>query len=128
MNVHIEFWDLVTWLIGMLVSFASFCFVGGRILLGQFERRQTDRWSQQELARREAAAHWDSRFTALENASRSETSEIARIGRELLELKADLPVKFVRREDYVINQTRIEAKLDALWNRLDRNLGDRRES
>ncbi len=39
--------------------------------------------------------------------------------RELLELRADLPLHYVRREDYVRGQAVIEAKLDSLYNKLD---------
>lgn len=38
--------------------------------------------------------------------------------RDLLSLKADLPMMYVRREDYIRGQTVIEAKLDALFNEL----------
>ena len=34
-------------------------------------------------------------------------------------MKADLPLHYVRREDYIRGQSLIEAKLDALGNKLD---------
>jgi hypothetical protein len=44
--------------------------------------------------------------------------------RELLRLKASLPLEYVRREDWIRNQTVIEAKLDALAAKLE-NMGGR---
>ncbi|SDH93493.1 hypothetical protein [Roseospirillum parvum] len=40
--------------------------------------------------------------------------ELHGLERSLLEMKADMPLHYVRREDYVRNQTVIESKLDAL--------------
>jgi hypothetical protein len=39
--------------------------------------------------------------------------------RQILELKADMPLNYVRREDYIRGQTVIEAKLDALASKLE---------
>jgi hypothetical protein len=36
-----------------------------------------------------------------------------------MRFKADLPLNYVRREDYIRGQTVIEAKLDALYNKLE---------
>jgi len=36
------------------------------------------------------------------------------VEREILQLKADLPLNYVRREDYVLNMATIMAKLDAM--------------
>ncbi|MGE4296950.1 MAG: hypothetical protein AB7E47_02880 [Desulfovibrionaceae bacterium] len=44
--------------------------------------------------------------------------------REILKLKAALPLDYVRREDWIRNQTIIEAKLDALAAKLE-NMGGR---
>ncbi len=39
--------------------------------------------------------------------------------RSILQLRAELPLEYVRREDWIRNQTVIEAKLDALAAKLD---------
>ena len=39
--------------------------------------------------------------------------------RDFLNWKADMPIHYVRREDYVRGQVIIEAKLDALYNKLE---------
>lgn len=40
--------------------------------------------------------------------------------RNLLRLRAELPLEYVRREDFIRNQTVIEAKLDALAEKFDK--------
>lgn len=46
--------------------------------------------------------------------SKESDKKIADVEREVLELKAQLPEKYVRREDYIRGQTVLESKLDAL--------------
>ena len=48
-----------------------------------------------------------------------DAKEWARLEKEFLKYQADLPLHYVRREDYVRNQTVIEAKLDALALKLE---------
>ncbi|MBN3264569.1 hypothetical protein [Pectobacterium brasiliense] len=97
MKIEVEFWSLV----GLLLSFMSFLFAAGRILLTQIEKRLNER------------------FAALENARQKSEQGWTRLEREFLEFRADLPLIYVRREDYIRGQTIIEAKLDALYNKLE---------
>ncbi|QDF95180.1 hypothetical protein CJ010_00740 [Azoarcus sp. DD4] len=114
MTIQIELWALITFLVGLLVTFLAAAFAAGKVLLGQVEKRLDTRFEAQASASKVQQAHWDTRFAALEIASREESAQWQRVERELLTLKADLPVFYVRREDYVRNQTVIEAKLDAV--------------
>ncbi|WP_339615232.1 hypothetical protein [uncultured Gilvimarinus sp.] len=58
---------------------------------------------------------FDKRFGTLED----EAKQWQQVERDLLKLKADLPLHYVRREDYVRNQTVIESKLDAVALKFD---------
>lgn len=100
MIVQLELWHLIT----MLLAFFSAVGFFGKILLAQFEKRQD---AQTE--------HWDKRFTQLEEAAK----DWSRVERDFLEWKAKLPMTFVMREDYVRNQTVIEAKLDSVMLRIE---------
>lgn len=93
MKVSFELWQLIT-----LTIMAAGLFTGlGKLLLVQFQRDM------------------DARLAAIaEDAKRWRQTE-----RDLLQLKADLPERFVRREDYIRNQSVIEAKLDALGSKLE---------
>lgn len=64
-------------------------------------------------------AQIDRRITGIEQQNRTESEGWKRIERELLELRAELPLQYVRREDYVRGQTVIESKLDSLYSKLE---------
>ncbi|NLR73566.1 hypothetical protein [Leeia aquatica] len=110
MTVQVEFWQLVS----LLVSFLGFLFAAGKLLLAQIERRLNERFAAMESARETAGRHWDERFGALLEHIKREAEGWQSLEREFLRFQADLPLNYVRREDYVRNQTVIEAKLDAV--------------
>lgn len=90
--VVLEIWQVVTLVSGVgggLV--ATFTALLNR-LIAQFEERQ------------------DERFKAISADGQSWRD----LERAFLNLRAELPEKYVRREDYIRGQTVIEAKLDAL--------------
>lgn len=118
-SVQIELWALIIFLVGLAVTVIGGIVGAARYSLTQSERRQDERHEAAEKARLERARHWDARFTALEAAAKEDAGQWQRVERELLSLKADLPVLYVRREDYVRNQTIIEAKLDAVALKLE---------
>ena len=97
MTVQVEFWQLLTFLVGLLMSFLAFAFAAGKLLLSQIDRRLEQRFKSVEAA----------------------TADLQKLEKEFLIWKADLPLQYVRREDYVRNQTVIESKLDALAVRLE---------
>ncbi|EBA1658035.1 hypothetical protein HW82_27195 [Salmonella enterica] len=96
MTLQVEFWTVV----GFLITFLSF--VGGmaKWLFSKAEDRQAARFASLEATMKETASRWND------------------LEREFLEFKARLPVDYVRREDYIRGQTVIEAKLDAVYEKL----------
>lgn len=115
MTIQVEFWELVK----LLIGFFGFLFTAGKLLLMQKERRDNERFEAQEESRKQAAKHWDERFTAIERQRQQESEGLLNLEREFLRFQADLPVTYVRREDYVRGQSVIEAKLDALYSKLE---------
>jgi hypothetical protein len=122
MIVTLELWHLITLLLAFFGCVGTF----GSVLLRMFEKRLIERFSAQEKAqkaaaesqeksRMEAQAHWDQRFTSLDSSSR----EWTRIEKDFLRWQAELPFRYVLRDDYVRNQTVIEAKMDAIATRLE---------
>ena len=93
-----------------------------RLLMTQFERRLDERFQVQEAARAEAQKLWTAKFETLEQCAQNEAREWQRIERDILLLKADLPLNYVRREDYIRNQTIIEAKIDGLALKIENAL------
>lgn len=108
-----------TWLAGLLFMFFSVVWAFGKVLLKQIEKRLGERFEAQDAAREIAQKHWDTKFSAIEEAGREESRQWQRIERELFLLKAELPVQYVRREDYIRNQTVIEAKIDRVFGKLE---------
>ena len=115
MTVQIEFWQLIT----LLLAFLGFLFAAGRLLLSQIDRRLNDRFETIEKAREEGQATWRQTFTHHLEEERRETDLMRSIEREFLRFQAELPLQYVHREDYVRGQSVIEAKLDALYNKLE---------
>lgn len=59
------------------------------------------------------------RLDAIERTSREEAGNWQRMEREILQLKAELPLHYVRREDYAQNIATIMAKIDAMGMRIE---------
>lgn len=115
MTVQVEFWQLIT----LLLAFLGFLFAAGKLLLSQIDRRLNERFETIEKAREEGQATWRATFTQHLDEERRETDLLRNIEREFLRFQAELPLQYVRREDYVRGQSVIEAKLDALYNKLE---------
>ncbi len=105
MNITPE--QITTWL-SVLGALASVAWALGRVLISQFSKLLDARFEGQ-----------DERFAALMRGQEQERVNWQRIERDLLELRAELPVAYVRREDHVRMQTVIEAKLDAIHVRVE---------
>ena len=83
-----------------------------KLVVEQFEKRLNERFELMEKARDEGRKLWDQRFLRLEQQQHA-------LERDVLELKADLPVNYVRREDAIRSETVINAKLDAVAAKID---------
>lgn len=99
MTIQIDLWQLVTALGGLLLLGLTFLFGAGKVLLGQVAKQLDARFTA-----------IDSRFSAIE----ATNADVQELEKAFLRWQADLPLHYVRREDYVRNQTVIEAKLDAI--------------
>lgn len=119
MTVSIELWQLLTFLIGLLLAFFTAVFAGGRMLLSQVEKRLDERFAVQQEGRESTQKHWDAQFDSLKRSAAEENKQWQQVERDLMALKADLPLNYVRRDDFIRNQTVIEGKLDGLALRIE---------
>lgn len=103
MTVQVDFWQLVLLLLSFFGCVAAF----GKALLGQSTANMNRRF--EEMTQR---------LAGIEDSEAAELTQWRRVERDLMELKADLPLNYVRREDYIRGQSVIEAKLDALALRI----------
>ncbi|MBK5230851.1 MAG: hypothetical protein JJE27_06745 [Thermoleophilia bacterium] len=83
-----------------------------KVVLVQFERRLDQRFDTMEKSRKDGQRVWDERFKGMEG--RLSVQE-----RDLSSHMASLPVQYVRREDAIRSDVQVNAKLDALNERLD---------
>lgn len=98
-----EFWQLVL----LLLAFFGFVGASGKVLFDQVEKRIGERFSALNESLRE---HLDE--------EKKNGAAIQALERDFLHWRAELPVNYVRREDYVRGQSVIEAKLDAVFSEL----------
>lgn len=115
MKIEFELWHLIT----LLVMFLGATAAAGKLFLGQLQRHLDDRFKAQDLTRSENHQALSKRLDGIESTNREEAGQWQRVERELLNLKADMPLHYVRREDYIRGQSVIEAKLDGLATKIE---------
>ncbi len=98
-SVQIEIWQLITLFIMFVAGVAS----AGWLLLQQIDKRLAARFTSM------AEAH-----SKMEADAQKNTEAMRNLERDFLKFRGDLPLEYVRREDFIRNQSVIEAKLDAL--------------
>lgn len=111
MAFTLDLWQAIS-LIGMLVT--AF-FVLGKLLMSQ-QLKQIEKGFELQT---QALESQNKRLERMEQAGREEGNNWNRIEREIMALKADLPLNYVRREDYVQAIATIMAKLDAMSMRFE---------
>ena len=110
MQVQMDLWHLIS----LAVAFFGASAGAGKMLLAQSQRHIDDKFGAQDQARQSNHDAVSRRLDAIESAARDESGNWARIERDLLKMKAEMPLHYVRREDYIRGQSVIESKLDGL--------------
>ncbi|HON23514.1 MAG TPA: hypothetical protein PL061_13220 [Syntrophales bacterium] len=54
----------------------------------------------------------------------STNDRVDRVERQIYELRADLPIGYVRREDFIRHEVALNAKLDRIYDRLEKIKGE----
>lgn len=122
MTVTLQFWQLVT----LLLTF--FAFVGAitKVLLNQIDKRLDTKFTAMEAASKAGDSSIKDILTQHIADEAKNSGQLMELERQLLQWKADLPLQYVRREDFIRNQTTIEAKLDGLALKMENTQVDRR--
>lgn len=115
MTMTLDLWHLIL----MLIAFFGACAGASKLLLDQVLRRMDQRFEAQDATAATNQQQVARRLDGLEASSRAERDQWQRVERELLNLKAELPLHYVRREDYVQAIATIMAKLDAMALRFE---------
>lgn len=82
-------------------------------------RELQEQFRLQEVTAKARAQHVDTRMDGMDSTLKTDAGQWQRVERELLNLKAELPLHYVRREDYIRGQSVLEAKQDALYSRIE---------
>ena len=114
MTLQIDFWQLLGLLLGGLGALWGVVRQG----LVQSQRHIEERLALQDTAREAHHRALAGRLDGIEAVNREEAAQWQRIERDLLRMQAEMPLHYVRREDYIRGQSVIEAKLDALYSEL----------
>ena len=102
-----------------MIAFFGAAAGGGKMLLSQILSHLGERFESHEKAENANHHQVSKRLDAMETAHRDEVAQWLRLERELLTLKAELPLHYVRREDYIRGQSTLEAKLDGAVSKID---------
>lgn len=115
MTVQMEFWQLLT----LLLAFFGFVAGSAKVLFSQIDRRLDERFAALEAARQMADSAMQSTLNRHAEEEQKVVTRLQALDRDFMQWKAELPLQYVRREDYVRGQTVLEAKMDALYNKLE---------
>ena len=115
MTLQIDFWQLLGLLLGGLGALWGVVRQG----LVQSQRHIEERLALQDTAREAHHRALAGRLDGIEAVNREEAAQWQRIERDLLRMQAEMPLHYVRREDYIRGQSVIEAKLDGLGTKLE---------
>lgn len=119
MTLELQLTELVSWAIALMAVFTAVVTALVKLLLNQVEGRLTERFASQDKARHDAGLHWEQNFSKVLAQQDKYSGVVSELEKTFLRWQAELPLQYVRREDYVRNQTVIEAKLDALASKLE---------
>jgi len=92
----VNFWEVLGGLLAMLTVFSGIVVFSMKAITGAQNRYFEERLKQIETQIADSTKHWQD------------------IERDLLRLRAELPEKYVRREDWIRFAGQIDAKLDTL--------------
>lgn len=106
--VQLEVWHLVS----LLLAFFGAVWAFGKTLMTQSMRQLDARFDNINKSRTEERIEWTYRFNMMEQ------SKVAH-EREMMQLKADMPINYIRREDHIRFETGVTGKLDGLAGKLD---------
>lgn len=126
MTPQLEPWHLVLLALSILGGYWTLA----KIIASQFQRSLDERFEAQAAALKAQADQLNQRLDVLDAASKQDVGQWQRVERELLNLKAELPLHYVRREDYVQAVATIMSKLDSMALRFENILlkGENRDN
>lgn len=91
MSIQIEPWQLLTFGVGLLISFFGAVFAAGKLLGGQWQKGLDDRFAAQDKARTEGSAMLRRTLDEHMEDERQTRAQLIALEREFLDWRSDLP-------------------------------------
>jgi len=104
MNLTVDLWQVI----GFAVTLGGGFLGGLKLIADQFMRRMDERFAA-------ISTDLDKHLVEEQRAA----ARMDQIERDLMSMRAELPEKYLRREDHIRSQSTIEAKLDALAGKIE---------
>ncbi|UCU94000.1 hypothetical protein [Hydrogenophaga taeniospiralis] len=114
MTFALDLWQTITLIAMVLGAFIGLL----KLLMNQQVKHIDERMDAQAAATKAAFDAQNVRLDGIERANRDEASNWRRMETEFLSFKADLPLAYVRRDDFIRNQSVLEAKFDGLAHQI----------
>lgn len=108
MMLQIEFWQLV-----------SLCFTGLGLFAGVLWKLVTEGLKQAKANQSLSQEQVLKRLDAIDSSNREVAQKYDSLDRDVMQLKLELAKEYVRREDYILGQAVLEAKLDKVYEKLE---------
>lgn len=119
MTLEMDIGQLIGWATGLMGLFVGVVTGLVKLLLNQFETRLGERFETLDKASEAASQQWEQSFAKLVQRQDKDADAIRQLEKSFLRFQAELPLEYVRREDWVRGQSVIEAKLDGLALRFE---------
>lgn len=108
MQVQVELWQFIVGITSVISGFALMVWAFGTVLVKQFKVQLDHRF-----------VSIQSDLTKRANEDAEVAKQLRQFEKEFLTFQRDMPIQYVRREDYIRGQTVIESKLDAVYSKLE---------
>ena len=114
MMFSLDLWQAILLISMVLGAFLALL----KLLMTQQVKHIDERMDAQAEATTAAFNSQNVRLDNIERANREEAGSWQRIERDFMAFKAELPVAYVRRDDFIRNQSVLEAKFDGLVHQI----------
>lgn len=118
--IQVGLWEFIGALVAVFVAFVGVVWALGKLLLTQFEKRLNERRESDKEARERDALTLTRAIDAVKSLVETSLQRIQEVERDLYKLKAELPLHYVRREDWIRFGGVIEARIEEVMKLLNK--------
>ncbi len=117
--IEVHTWQVVTFFISTLLTVLGLFVGAGKMLLAQFDAKLNERFRGADKHREMQIGGLSDKFLEMQDKVTRAEETARQATTQLLEFKSQLPLHYVRRDDYIRGQAVLEAKLDAVFAKIE---------